>query len=271
MQSGIQKFQSEVYEYYHQNKRDLPWRHTEDPYSIFVSEVMLQQTQVSRVLTKYPLFLSRFPTMRALSESHLSDVLSAWQGMGYSRRVLYLKQAAQRLVNTYNAKVPNDPELLDSLPGIGSATACSICVYAFNRALPFIETNVRRVFIHHFFHDKTGVDDREIMPLVEQSLDYDNPREWYYALMDYGTHLARTIKNPNRKSKHYLVQSRFEGSNRQVRGQILSLSLSTQEGITAKTIYSQLPFSPSQIDTNLERLTKEGFLIFDGERYTIAT
>jgi len=232
---------------------------------------MLQQTQVSRVLTKYPLFLERFPTMMTLSQSNLTDVLSVWQGMGYSRRALYLKQSAQRMVDSYDAMVPNDPVLLDSLPGIGYATACSICVYAFNRALPFIETNVRRVFIHHFFQDTTGIDDRKIMPLVEQSLNYNDPREWYYALMDYGTHLARTIKNPNRKSKHYSLQSRFEGSDRQVRGQLLSLCLSNEQGIATKTIYSQLPFSPSQIDINLEQLTKEGFLFFDGERYTIAT
>lgn len=156
---------------------------------------MLQQTQVPRVLKKYEEFLKTFPTFQSLAEAPLRDVLRVWQGMGYNRRGKYLRDAAQIVVTKYQKNFPHEPSLIDELPGIGYATACSIAAFAFNKPTIFIETNIRRVFIHHFFKDRRDIDDKELYSLVEAALDRIHPRDWYYALMDYGSYLAKTIKN----------------------------------------------------------------------------
>ncbi|MEK7583546.1 MAG: A/G-specific adenine glycosylase [Patescibacteria group bacterium] len=205
-------FRKKILAYYRINKRNLPWRHTRDPYKILVSEVMLQQTQVGRVLVKYPEFLKKFPSLRALSQASERDVLLAWQGLGYNRRGLMLHKLAKT-----TRKIPNNLEDLKKLPGVGPYTAGAIMVFAFDKPVPMIETNIRRVFIHEF--GKTH--DREILKLVENTLDQKHPREWYYALMDYGAMLGKTVPNPNRRSAHYTRQSKFEGSNRQKRGRQL--------------------------------------------------
>jgi len=221
----IISFQKTVKDFYRQNKRAMPWREDISPYAIFVSEVMLQQTQVARVLVKYPEFISRFPTFRSLADSHTTTLLRIWKGMGYNRRALYLKKSAQTIMGAYRGILPSDTTLLDALPGIGYATACSIAAFAYNQPVVFIETNIRRVFIHHFFSHADQVSDTQITPLVEKTLDTKNPREWYWALMDYGAHLAKSLENPNVKSSHYVKQKKFEGSVRQLRGEVLRLLL----------------------------------------------
>lgn len=203
----------------------MPWRQTRDPYRIVVSEVMLQQTQVPRVIGKYRQFIKIFPTIKFLAVAPLSDVLRAWQGLGYNRRAVLLKQFAEKIVSEYKGRIPADREILKTLPGIGEATSGSLCAFAFNMPVVFIETNIRSVFIHHFFQDKEKISDKEIFPLVERALDRDNPREWYYALMDYGVHLKATLPNPGRKSRHYVKQSAFHGSDRQIRSTIVKVLL----------------------------------------------
>jgi A/G-specific adenine glycosylase len=217
----IDEFRSLVKDYYAANKRILPWRETIKPYWVLLSEIMLQQTQVPRVMVKFAEFTERFPGFEELANATPAEVLATWQGLGYNRRGLFLHKAAQMIVGEYGGKVLKSVELVDSLPGIGQATAAAIVTYTYNIPTVFIETNVRRVFLHHFFSDKTDVADAELLPIVEAAVDKENPRDWYYALMDYGTYLAKTVENPNRKSKHYSVQSKFEGSNRQVRGALL--------------------------------------------------
>jgi A/G-specific adenine glycosylase len=213
----ITEFRNTLGEYYREHGRhDLPWRQTDDPYKIWVSELMLQQTQVSRVIPKYSAFLERFPTVRSLAAATLGDVLIAWQGLGYNRRAKFLWQAAQRIEGEF----PSTPEGLVALPGIGRNTAGAILAYAFNEPAIFVETNVRTVYIHHFFHDEAAVSDAEITDLVEQTIT-ENPREFYWSLMDYGTHVKQTVGNKNKQSRHYIRQSPFEGSRRQVRGAIL--------------------------------------------------
>ena len=184
---------------------------------------MLQQTQVSRVLGKYEEFLDLYPDFPALARASLGEILCAWQGLGYNRRAQSLKRCAERVVNEYNGILPDDVENLLTFPGIGQATAAAVLVYAHNRPLVFIETNVRRVFIHCFFREMERVTDAEIQPLVAATLDRERPRDWYYALMDLGTHIAGKIQNPNRKSTQYRKQSRFEGSDRQIRGLVVRL------------------------------------------------
>lgn len=248
--------------------RDFPWRNTTDPYRILVSEVMLQQTQVARVLIKYPAFISQFSNFKELASASTKDVLLAWQGMGYNRRALYLKKIAEIVVKKYKGKLPDDPVILDSFPGIGEATAASIVAFAFNKPVVFIETNIRRVFLHLFFEGrKLKVDDREILPLVKQTLDDKNPREWYWALMDYGAHLGKTVDNPNKKSKHYAVQSRFEGSDRQMRGEILRILLKKPQA--EKNIVSILKKKNGRVKNILQNMIKEGLIEYKLQKYSI--
>lgn len=243
----------------------MPWRDDVSPYSIFISEVMLQQTQVTRVLIKYPLFIQTFPDFKSLAEASASALLSAWQGMGYNRRALYLKAAGEIVYKKYNSHLPDDPILLDELPGIGYATACSIAAFAYNRPVVFIETNIRRVYIHHFFSEQQNVGDNDVLPLVERTVDKQNPREWYWALMDYGAYLAKQGENPNKKSKHYVKQKKFEGSIREVRGGVIKLLLKkpyTQEQL--KKIYTD-----ERLFTALEDMEKEGLVQEKNNVYSI--
>lgn len=249
-------------------RRDFPWRNTTDPYHILVSEVMLQQTQVSRVLAKFPIFIHQFSNFKELAIASIKDILQAWQGIGYNRRALYLKKIAEIVVKKYRGKLPDDPAILDTFPGIGEATAASIVASAFNKPVVFIETNIRRVFIHLFFEDrKSKVDDREILPLIEKTLDVKNPREWYWALMDYGAHLGKAVDNPNKKSKHYSIQSRFEGSDRQVRGEILRILLNKSQ--MEKNIVTMLKKKEDRVKKILQNMMKEGLIEYKGRIYKI--
>ncbi|MFA5354028.1 MAG: hypothetical protein WC291_07350, partial [Thermodesulfovibrionales bacterium] len=216
----VSLFQSIIKGHYRKQGRKMPWRETDDPYRIVVSEVMLQQTQVERVMGKYAEFIALFPDFPSLAAAPLQEVLAAWQGMGYNRRAISLQRLAVRVMEEHGGILPASPELLAKLPGIGKATASSIAAFAFNSPTVFIETNIRRVFIHFFFHDRDDVKDTEIYPLVELTLDRQDPRQWYYGLMDYGSLFRKTRHNPNRKSAHYSKQSRFEGSRRQLRGRV---------------------------------------------------
>ncbi len=254
-----------IWKYYKKNKRAMPWREDTSPYYIFVSEVMLQQTQVSRVMVKYPLFIKAFPDFGSLAQAENSALLTAWQGMGYNRRALYLKAASQIVCDTYKGILPQEILLLDELPGVGFATACSIAAFAFNKPVVFIETNIRRVYIYHFFPDKELVTDFELLPLIEKTLDAHNAREWYWALMDYGAYLATQIDNPNSRSKHYTKQKRFEGSVREVRGGILKILLLKSQTLDG---FKKI-FKDERLFTALSQLEKEGFIVLRGKEYKI--
>lgn len=253
----LKTFQETIKNFYKKNKREMAWRETTDPYKIFVSEVMLQQTQVTRVAMKYEEFIKTFPSFKDLAYAKIEEILKVWSGMGYNRRALFLKKSAEIIMDQYKGTLPSDPKVLDELPGIGYATAHSIATFAYNYPGVFIETNIRRVFIHFFYNDKNEVDDKDILPLVEKTLDAKNPREWYYALMDYGTMLAKT-ENANVKSKQYAVQSKFEGSGRQMRGGVL------KELIKAPLSYDQLLEKlpdATLLGKALNDLQKEGFIM----------
>ena len=269
-----ERFKKLIWEYYKAHGRhELLWRtkaHVNDPYRILVSEIMLQQTQVSRVTKKYPEFIRRFPNFRSLARASAPSVLSAWQGMGYNRRALNLKRLSEEVVECYKGKLPNEPEALRTLPGIGAATAGSIAAFAFNRPVPFIETNIRRVFIHSFFPSKEGVRDEDILKLVEKTLDKENPREWYYALMDYGAMLAaREKENPNRKSLSYRKQAAFRGSRRAVRGGILR-ALLADGPMTERSLALRLSEPIARIREVLDILKREKFVIRKGDIVKIA-
>lgn len=265
----IQAFRELVLGYYEEHGRDLPWRRTRDPYAILVSEVMLQQTQVPRVIPKYEAFLGAFPDVETLALAQLAEVLAAWSGLGYNRRAKALKHAAEMIVAEQGGRVPSTVEGLTALPGIGFATAAQILAFAFDVAVPFIETNIRSVYIHEFFGDAEGIPDSAILPLVEATLDRDDPRTWYYAIMDYGTHLKATLPNPSRRSAHHTKQSRFEGSMRQVRGAILR-ELTARPGQSAESLVGATGSEEERVSAALEALVTEGFLAAEDGSFRIA-
>jgi A/G-specific adenine glycosylase len=183
---------------------------------------MLQQTQVERVIPYFERWMKRFPTPQKLANASLGDVLKEWNGLGYNRRGKLLRECAKEIVETHSGKVPKDFAALVDLPGIGPYTAGAIRAFAFDEKQVFIETNIRAALIHHFFPKSKKVDDKKLVPILTACLiDVKSAREWYSALMDYGTHIKKTNPNPSRRSKHHVKQSRFEGSLRQVRGAIL--------------------------------------------------
>jgi A/G-specific adenine glycosylase len=233
-----------------------------------VSEIMLQQTQAERVAQKYGGFIARFPDFQALAGAELHSVLEAWQGLGYNRRAIALKETAKEVMKEHGGVLPGDVEGLVSLPGIGRYTAGAVLAFAHNLPVAFIETNIRRVYIHFFFSGNGKVADREILPLVEQTMDRDNPRDWYYALMDYGAMLKTKLPNPNRRSAHYTRQTPFEGSNRQIRGKILKLLLS-RGPLGEGELIEGLSGEPSRVRTILREMAREGFVQVSGRRVSI--
>ena len=217
--------------------RDMPWRTNTDPYYVLVSEIMLQQTQVSRVIPKFNEFMTKFPTIQVLAAAPLSDVLTIWNGLGYNRRAKYLHDAAKQIISdnqllslfapphlqTLNS--PKNPKkarpftpvtgvtrlglakLFLRLPGVGNNTAGAILAYSYNQPAVFIETNIRTVYFHHFFTNQLNVTDKEIAELLDQTMDKEHPREFYWALMDYGAQLKRSGLDQLSKSTGYKKQS----------------------------------------------------------------
>lgn len=262
---GLVMFQSQLLHWYKKNKRyDLPWRYTKNrpvgAYEILVSEIMLQQTQVSRVLDKFPKFLHAFPTISHLASAPLDKVLREWQGMGYNRRALYLKKCAEETVKTCNGRIPSDVVLLKTLPGIGPYTAGAVSCFAFNTQSVFLDTNIRKFFIHHFFtrprdtHKK--ISDAEIFPIAEKLLYKKNPRVWNYALMDYGALVLARKPELLPRAKNYHKQSPFLGSNRFFRSQIVQYLLKHKQAS-----FDELQkTSPRDIAPILVSLQKEGLV-----------
>jgi A/G-specific adenine glycosylase len=262
-------FQELVWDFYRQyGRHDLPWRAAEadgrfDPYKILVSEVMLQQTQVPRVIPKYYEFLAKFPDVRTLAAAPLGEVLSTWNGLGYNRRAKFLWQAAQKVMDDFGGEFPATRGQLETLPGVGPNTAGAILAYAFNQPVAFVETNIRTVFIHHFFKDQAEISDKEILILVEKTLDNARPREWYWSLMDYGSHLKQTVGNLSTASKSYAKQSRFDGSRRQLRGRII------RQLVGGPANRETLAIADERLDGVLAELAAEGLIQKTGTLYSL--
>lgn len=252
------EFIQTVYKYYESHGRnDLPWRIDRTPFNAFLSEVMLQQTQVNRVIEKFLLFKENFANFDDLANAPQSDVVRLWQGLGYNRRALYLHKSAKMIVSEFNGELPISPSDLQKLPGIGPATAASISVYAHNQPHPYIETNIRAVFIHHFFSDNELVSDDDIFPIVARTIDHNDPYSWYSALMDYGTMIKSKYKNPSRKSKKHTVQAKFKGSLRQIRGNVIKL-VSECEGISRTELIKNI--KDDRCEAVIDMLIQENFI-----------
>jgi A/G-specific adenine glycosylase len=267
------EFIKTVYTYYRKHGRSFPWRDTRDAYKIFVSEIMLQQTQADRVVEKYNLFIKKFPTITILASAPLSEVLAMWKGLGYNRRAKYVQMTAQIITEKYNGVFPRDKKLLMELPGIGSATAGDILAFAFNVPEIVVETNIRTVFIHHFFPEtekslRTKISDTELLPLIEHTLDTKDPRSWYYALMDYGSMLKRTVGNASKRSSTYARQSTFKGSKRQLRAQVL-FKLSQKPSTTVLLSKSMPEKTQEEILNILMGLFKDGMIEKKGATWYI--
>lgn len=235
--------------------RDMPWRSDTRPYYVLVSELMLQQTQVDRVKPKFAAFIAAFPDEKALARASLADVLKQWQGLGYNRRAKFLHEAAKAIVA--RGSFPNTHDELVKLPGVGKNTAGAILTYSFNRPVIFVETNIRTVYIHHFFADNFEVDDREIIEKLSETLDPDHSREFYWGLMDYGSELKRQGVRNISQSKQYKKQSPLRGSVREVRGQIIA-ALAQQE-IDEKTLQTLVTFD-ERFAPALASLVKDGLV-----------
>ena len=219
----IKTFQEKILSWYKQNKRDLPWRKTKDPYAILVSETMLQQTQVDRVIGYYLKFLKKFPSFEKLAKAQKKTLLSYWSGLGYNNRVLRLQQLAQVVIKEHKGKLPRTEEVLLSLPGIGPYTATAVLAFAFNKDVAVVDTNIRRVFIHEL-KLKKNISAEALRETALATVPKGKSCIWYNALMDYGA-----MKQTARKTgiKPLSRQSKFEGSDRQVRGQIVRMQTSS--------------------------------------------
>ena len=275
MSSSISEFRTRVLSRGRELYREMPWRNVDDAYAVLVSEVMLQQTQVARVLTRWPAFMEIFPTVDALAFAATSDVLEAWQGLGYNRRALNLKRACETVSERFAGRFPETAAELESLPGIGPATAAGVVAFAYDRPAVYVETNVRAVFIHEFFPDRVRVPDAEIIPLVREACPETGVREWYYALLDVGADLKAGLgkaADPSRRSAAYAKQSVFEGSHRQKRARLVRIVLA-EPGIAEEDAYAALAAAEvadgrreppvAECRALAEELSREGFFTLE--------
>ena len=256
--SEVGAFREQVWEYYRQAGRRMPWRDDPSPYRVLVSELMLQQTQVSRVVPKFETFMYTCDSFASLANVPLSTVLELWSGLGYNRRAKYLHQTARIVVHDYDGLLPSSRDELIKLPGVGTNTAGAILAYAYNQPVVFIETNIRTVYFHHFYADHADqVSDKQLETLVEQTLDRDNPREWYWALMDYGAFLKKTVGGRLSSSSHYVKQTPLKGSAREMRGRILRALITGKqdEQLLRETVLWDERFEPA-----LAALSREGLI-----------
>ena len=257
--STLLLFSQAVWDFYRQHGRPFPWRETSDPYAVLLSELMLQQTQTQRVLPKYVEFLSVWPDFQSMAASSLLEVLTRWKGLGYNRRALALRTIASA-TETFGWTLPDDQAQLLQFPMIGSSTAAAILAFCHGQPSVYLETNIRRVLIHQFFPGEEKVEDKNLRPILQELINLQTDfKHWYYALMDLGVYFKKNLANPNRRSAQYVLQGKFENSNRQIRGMLLLLF--TERGSLRKDqLYESLPFEPERIDECLEALRKEGFI-----------
>jgi A/G-specific adenine glycosylase len=265
------EFRKIIYANFKKAGRVFPWRQDTGPWGVLVSEFMLQQTQTDRVIPYWERWMGLWPQPAALAEASLETALREWSGLGYNRRARYLRDCARLIAEEHGGKVPDTPETLLPLPGIGAYTAGAISCFAYNYPAVFIETNIRAVLIHFYFQDRPAsgkVSDAEIFPILERVLDRKNPRKWYWALMDYGAALKKITANPNRRSAHYTRQSRFEGSFRQIRGRLIR-ALVSEGPASAGELAARTGIEDAALYAALEALQKEAMVAEEAGVYRI--
>ncbi|HVQ00922.1 MAG TPA: Fe-S cluster assembly protein HesB [Candidatus Thermoplasmatota archaeon] len=259
----ISKFQRKVWAFYRTHRRRLPWRTTHDPYKILVSELMLQQTQVSRVITFYNKWIQQWPTIQDLAHASRREVLQAWMGLGYNTRALRLQQAAKTIVGDYQGDVVQAMRQYQEIPGVGRYTSQAVLIFATNADLVTVDTNIRRIFIHEFGLPK-DISERNLWDLALRCLPTGRSRDWHNALMDYGalhdTALTTGVKPKTR-------QGRFEGSNRQLRAQVIRLLLQQDRSFTE--LQKRLDVPKVKLQHILATLIEEDFISRKKNRYLL--
>lgn len=256
--------QQKIMSFYANNKRDLPWRKTTNRYHILVSEVMLQQTQVDRVIPKYKLWVERFPTIQDLATATLTDVLQLWSGLGYNSRGKRLHDTAKKIIEKFKGTVPDTVSELLTLPGIGPYTARSILIFADNKDIATVDTNIRRILIHELdLDEKTS--DKELFRIAKDLVPKGRSCDWHNALMDYGATIL-TARKSGIKPK--TKQTRFEGSKRQYRAKIVNY-LTKHSSLTATQAKELWADSPYDLSAIMNELAAEGLLEQDKKSYWI--
>jgi A/G-specific adenine glycosylase len=245
--------------------RDLPWRRTRDPYRILVSEIMLQQIQVTRAIPFYKAFIAHFPTIDALAEAPLAEVIRVWGDLGRYRRIVYLHRTAREVVERYNGELPRDVGTLKTLPGVGPYTAGAVACFAYEQDVGFADTNVRRVLGRIFLGTQAAerATDREVAELASRVVPKGRGWEWNQALLDFGA-LHCTARRPKceqcpvaqyctaypvsaapaARPNGQTATERFAGSNRYYRGRILATlrerAGETDDGIPLSELGTQI-------------------------------
>ncbi|HUT80358.1 MAG TPA: Fe-S cluster assembly protein HesB [Candidatus Bathyarchaeia archaeon] len=258
----VKKFQKKIFDWWKIHKRDLPWRKTTNPYYIMVSEIMLQQTQVSRSIEKYLEFIGKYPTLESLANAPVADVLKIWSGLGYNRRALWLQQAAQQIVAL--KEFPNSQEELQKLKGIGPYSSRSILIFAYNQDITTVDTNIRRIFIAEGFAEETR-SEKELFVIAEKLLPKGHSADWHNALMDYGA-IELTATKTGIKPK--TTQSNFSKSNRYYRGMIVKL-LTQEKSLTKKQLIDQCNLTREKIDPLLSGLITDGLIVKKEKGYQL--
>lgn len=253
-QEKIEQFQKKVFSFYQEQKRDLPWRKTTDPYKILLSEFMLQQTQVVRVVPFYTRWIAKWSTIHALASASRTEVLQLWMGLGYNTRAVHLHNAAQKIVEDFNGDVLKAMKHYEELPGIGRYTSHAVQIFSANDDLVTVDTNIRRIFIHEFQLSE-NVSDTVLWKLAEQCLPKGKSRDWHNALMDYGTLVVTSIKTG---IKPKTQQNSFKGSDRQIRSQILRLLL--KKDILVHDLYNLIHIEQPRLKKILEKMKKEDLI-----------
>jgi A/G-specific adenine glycosylase len=267
--SEISEFKGIISSYFEEKGRSFPWRTDTRPWGVLVSEFMLQQTQTEQVIPYWERWMRLWPAPEDLNKVSLEDALREWSGLGYNHRGRYVKDCARIITKKYGGKVPETPAELLSLPGIGAYTAGAVACFAYNHPGVFIETNIRASVLHFFFQGQNGVKDREIYPILEEALDRENPRRWYWALMDYGAALKRLTRNPGRRSARYSRQSSFKGSFRQIRGGLVK-ALVSRGPASAEELLEHTGFEREDLYRALAVLEKETMIAETGGIYRIS-
>ncbi len=254
--NDIEKFQQEILEWWGENARELPWREDPTQYHVLVSEIMLQQTQVSRVVPKYLEFIEQFPTIEALANAETAHLLRVWSGLGYNRRALWLREAAKGIVE--RGEFPEREEELRMLKGIGPYTSRSILIFAFNRDLATVDTNIRRVLIASGFASE-DMTETQIQEIAERTLPEGKSSDWHNALMDYGS-MVLTSDSTGITPRY--SQSRYSGSSREIRGLVIQLMIEHDE-MTLSHLSSEVGkrnLDTGELSEIVEQLVNEGFL-----------
>ena len=259
----IEHFQKKIFTFYKKNKRVLPWRNTNNPYKILISEYMLQQTQVNRVIDYYSRWIDQWPTIDDLSRASFYDVVSSWIGLGYNRRAKYLHDTIKKIVYDFDSDVLKAMKSYDKLPGIGRYTSQAVRIFAGNENIPTVDTNIRRIFIHEFNLNES-ISEKDLYDIAQQCLPKGKSRIWHNALMDYGS-LVLTSNNTGIKPK--TKQSTFHGSNRQIRGQILRILLNNKK--TFEELKVELHIEEERLYDILEKLIRDKIIQYKKDYYYV--